>query len=214
MFNINFQNVILMLFYTFSPLSDLLCTANIITGEGEEMEEEDRKESSAGKTKVMWCQVSKDQAEDSGVHPCGVCRKGVGDNSISCVEVGGISGRLKRNVDFQCRRSMEGNHVQSVWVKEVVIGHNVKLECFLKFCYLGESLGAGGSAEASRARVRCAWAKFKELSIILAARGASYHKMGKIYRTCVHSVLTYGTETWMMKAENPNTAENWHSVHP
>ena len=26
------------------------------------------------------------QAEDSGEHPCGVCRKGVGDNSIFCVE--------------------------------------------------------------------------------------------------------------------------------
>ena len=24
--------------------------------------------------------------EDSGNHPCGVCRKGVGDNSIRCVE--------------------------------------------------------------------------------------------------------------------------------
>ena len=27
------------------------------------------------------------QAEDSGEHPCGVCRKGVGDNSIFCVGV-------------------------------------------------------------------------------------------------------------------------------
>ena len=40
----------------------------------------------AGKTKVMWCQVSKGQVEDSGEHPCGVCRKGVDDNSILCVE--------------------------------------------------------------------------------------------------------------------------------
>ena len=29
----------------------------------------------AGKTQIMWCQVSlKGQVEDSGVHPCGVCR--------------------------------------------------------------------------------------------------------------------------------------------
>ena len=35
-------------------------------------------------------------------------------------------------------------------------------------------LGAGGGVEeAARARVRCAWAKFKELSPILTARGAS-----------------------------------------
>ena len=40
----------------------------------------------AGKTKVVWCQVSKGQVEDSGEHPCGVCRKGVGNNSILSVE--------------------------------------------------------------------------------------------------------------------------------
>ena len=40
----------------------------------------------AGNTKIMWCKVSMAQAEDSGEHPCGVCRKGVGDNSILCVE--------------------------------------------------------------------------------------------------------------------------------
>ena len=36
--------------------------------------------------------------------------------------------------------------------------------------------------EAARARVRCAWAKFKELSLILTARGASYCIKGKIYK--------------------------------
>ena len=39
----------------------------------------------AGKIKVMQCRVSGVQSEDSGKHPCGVCRKGVGDNSIQCV---------------------------------------------------------------------------------------------------------------------------------
>ena len=39
----------------------------------------------AGKTKVMQCRVSRFQSEDSGEYPCGVCRKGVGDNSIRCV---------------------------------------------------------------------------------------------------------------------------------
>ena len=41
-----------------------------------------------------------------------------------------------------------------------------------KFCYLGDTLGSGGGVvEAARARVRCAWAKFKELSPILTVRG-------------------------------------------
>ena len=46
---------------------------------------------------------------------------------------------------------------QSVLLKEVVIELNVKLECVPKFCYLGDTLGAGeGVEEAARARVRCA----------------------------------------------------------
>ena len=39
-----------------------------------------------GKTKVIQCRVSRFQNEDSGKYPCGVCRKGVGDNSIRCAE--------------------------------------------------------------------------------------------------------------------------------
>ena len=72
-----------------------------------------------------------------------------------------------------------------------------------KFSYLGDTLGSGGGVvEAARARVRCAWAKFKELSPILTVRGASYRIKGRIYGACVQSVLIYGTETWAMKADD------------
>ena len=89
------------------------------------------------------CQVSKGQLEDSGAQPYGVCRKGV-SNSILCVEClrwvhkrcSGISGKLKSNVDFHYRRCLEGNHVQSVMLKEVVIEPNVKLECVPKLHYI------------------------------------------------------------------------------
>ena len=47
--------------------------------------------------------------------------------------------------------------------------------------------------EAARARVRSAWAKFKELSSILTVCGALYHLKGKIYRTCVQSVLIFAS---------------------
>ena len=79
------------------------------------------------------------KAEDSGEHPCGVCRKGVGSNSIFCVEChrwvhkrcSGISGKLKSNAVDHCRRCLEGENgiFQSVLMKEVVIDPNVKLEC-------------------------------------------------------------------------------------
>ena len=61
--------------------------------------------------------------------------------------------------------------------------------------------------EAARARVRCAWAKFKELSPILTVRGASYRIKGRIYSACVQSVLIYGTETWAMKADDLRSLE-------
>ena len=65
---------------------------------------------------------------------------------------------------------------------EVEIEPNMKLECVPKFCYTGNTLGAGGGAdEAARARLRCAWAEFKELSPILTACGASFHIKGKIF---------------------------------
>ena len=84
----------------------------------------------------------------------------------------------------------------------------MKLECVPKFCYLGNTLGAGGGVEeAARARVRCAWVKFKELSPILTARGASYRIKRKIYKACVQSVLKYGTETWAMKKANLQSLE-------
>ena len=77
-----------------------------------------------------------------------------------------------------------------------------------KFCYLGDTLGSGGDVvEAARARVRCAWAKFKELSPGLTVRGASYRIKGRIYSACVQSVLIYGTETWAVKAENLRSLE-------
>ena len=91
----------------------------------------------------------------------------------------------------------------TVLQREVEIEPNVKLECVPKFCYLGDTLGAGGGTnETARARVRCDWAKFKKLSSILAVRGTSYHMKGEIFRACVQSVLTYGTRQWAMTAEN------------
>ena len=38
-----------------------------------------------GKTKVMRCQVDAGQVVKTGKYPCGVCRKGVGSNSILCM---------------------------------------------------------------------------------------------------------------------------------
>ena len=58
----------------------------------------------------------------------------------------------------------------------------------------------GGVGQAVVARVRAAWMKFRQLSGILCMRGASLKMKGFVYKACVRSMLTYGEETWAMKA--------------
>src|SRR3989442_5785942 len=88
-------------------------------------------------------------------------------------------------------------------VKQFVLGAREELEVVDKFCYLGDVIGKGGCAEeASRARVRCAWGKFRDLRRLSTARGASLRVKGKIYRACVQRMLVYGSETWPMKVDD------------
>ena len=92
-----------------------------------------------GKTKVMRCQVRIGQAEDSGKYPCGVCKQGVGDNSIKCVachkwvhkRCSGISGRLGYVADFRCRRCLDGDSAQ---VRSVVKWGRVRARCECGVC--------------------------------------------------------------------------------
>ena len=67
------------------------------------------------KTKVMRCRVGDGLVKEGGKDSCGVCRKGVGVNSIQCVgcqkwvhkKCSGIKGRLKQDPQFKCARCME-----------------------------------------------------------------------------------------------------------
>ena len=82
-------------------------------------------------------------------------------------------------------------------IRQLVLGEREKLEIVDKFGYMDDVIGKGGGAEeASRARVRCAWGKFRDLRMLLTVRGASLRLKGKIYRACVQRVLVYGSETW------------------
>jgi len=111
-------------------------------------------------------------------------------------------GSLTRVRNFVCSTCSGGGLSSAPEKKELCLGDG-KLECVSKFCYLGDMIaGSGGAEEASIARVRCAWAKFRELSGILTRRGASLKLKGKIYRACVQSVLVYGSDTWAAKGED------------
>ena len=69
----------------------------------------------------------------------------------------GIVGKLKDG-DFTCPTCIHGTPGGPVR-SELLLGQDGALEIVNKFCYLGDMLAAGGGAEeASRTRVRCAWA--------------------------------------------------------
>ena len=168
------------------------------------------------KSKVMCCKVRAGQAENSGRWPCAVCKAGVGSNSINCTackqwvhkKCSGLTGSLNV-VGFECSRCIYGDAREAAEArKEMEIDGDGNVECVGKFCYLGDMIGSGGGAEeASRARVRCAWAKFRELSPLLTARGASLKVKGKLYSMYVQCVMMYGSETWAMKVEDMQRLE-------
>ena len=88
----------------------------------------------------------------------------------------GIVERLKHDMDCHCKRCTGVLRDQEVDEKEIVIHAYTgdKIGCVDKFRYLGDVLGKGGGAEeASRNRVRCAWAKFNELTPFLNFKGPS-----------------------------------------
>ena len=104
-----------------------------------------------------------------------------------------MSGSSRVVVDFKCIRCAEGTGREETML-EMEVEHVGKLESVSKFCYLGDMIGSGGGAEeASRARVQCAWGKFRELAPILTSRGASLKVKGKVYSACVQCVMTYGS---------------------
>ena len=65
-----------------------------------------------GKTKIMISGKNLHFLRDSGKHSCGVCRKGVGSNSILCYgcqlwihkKCSGIKGKLTADLSCKCKR--------------------------------------------------------------------------------------------------------------
>ena len=100
----------------------------------------------------------------------------------------GVKGRLKADSNYQCLKcQVKGKTTIEAGVgkkENLLLWSDTSVDCVEEFCYLGDMLSSGGGAgEASRMRIRCAWKKFRELSPILTARGASLTLKGKIYST-------------------------------
>ena len=157
------------------------------------------------KTKLMISGPELDLLRDSGKYPCAVCRKGVGCNSIYCTgcahwvhkRCSGIKGTLANRTDFQCKRCkgiarpIDGRPTTSISVEES------ELEVVYEFCYLRDMIDAGGGCErASIAKTKVAWGKFKQLLSLLTSRALPLNIRGKVYKSCVRSVMLRGSETW------------------
>ena len=167
-----------------------------------------------GKTKIMESGINLDVLKKSGKYPCGVCQSGVGSsNAIFCggckrwvhKKCSGIKGPLRPDPEFRCARCLgTAQAIDEREISEVEVG-NEKLEVVPEFCYLGDMLSAGGGCElAAITRCKCAWGKFRKLLPILTNRHLPLLTRGKVYSSCVRSVMLHVAETWAMKVDTLN----------
>ena len=143
-----------------------------------------------------------------GKYPCGVCKKGVGANSILCTccqkwihkKCSGITGRLREIPLFKCSFCLTPPLQEDI-SPNIRLG-GAEYDSVKQFCYLGDMITASRTV-----RVRCGWKKIRELLPLLTSRALSLVIKVKIYSACVRSVILYGAETWPVKADDLNRLE-------
>ena len=163
------------------------------------------------KTKIMYSGRNMNSLKDSGRWPCGVCRSGVGANSIFCEgclhwvhkHCTHIQGKLREDPSFRCDRCLgvarpiDGRPIDSVSVDDE------KVDVVDTFCYLGDTVCAGGGCSTSIVtRCKSAWAKFRELLPILTCSSISLQTRGRVYTACVRSVLQHASECWALRKQD------------
>jgi len=125
--------------------------------------------------------------------PCGVCGRGVSNNSTqftSCQKLvhrkcSAIkSSMYKVTKTCICRGDMIP--VTSTGCTGVDIGVNANLELADKFCYLGDMLSVAGDADAAvENRIHIGWNKFRQLVPLLTNIDISLKVRGRLYSGCV-----------------------------
>ena len=167
------------------------------------------------KTKSLICKPDKTISQVvKSRYPCGVCRKGVGRNSIFCSSCQqwihhrctNLS-NLRPDPHFKCRRC-DGQVVTEDSLSSAVNIGDEALEAVESFCYLGDVMDCtGGCFGATTARIKAAWKTFRELLPVLTSRSINLRRRGYIYRAGVRSVLLYASETWAMRVEDLHRLE-------
>ena len=163
------------------------------------------------KTKILVSAHNAPKSVDGSKFPCGVCNKGVGINSIKCLACGfwvhkrcsNIKGPLKPDTDFKCKKCRGEVSNASIPDSKPVVINGEEIEKVSSFCYLGDFVGQrGGCFDATTARIRSAWKKFRDLLPNLTCLGLLLKSRGYAYNACVHSVLLYASETWAATQED------------
>ena len=152
-----------------------------------------------GKTKIMVSGVNLQTLKDSGEYPCSVCRKGVGSNSIYCAgcshwvhkKCSGVTGSLKSNPDYRCSRCKgTARPIDGRPHNEWLLMQDKKLDVVDSFCYLGDTIGAGGGCDLSViTRIRSAWCKLRELLPILTSCPFIHHTWANIQHVYPHCLV-------------------------
>ena len=122
------------------------------------------------KTKILVSNPLAERPVDPSKYPCGVRKKGVGNNSIFCHHCksyiyhrcSNIRGCVRPDPNFECQKCcQERKMTPASQVKHVNIG-NEKLEVVRSFCYLGDVTSKSGSCHsATTSHIKSAWKKFQ-----------------------------------------------------
>ncbi|XP_057312826.1 uncharacterized protein LOC130654290 isoform X2 [Hydractinia symbiolongicarpus] len=158
------------------------------------------------KSKVMISSIAAKCGLLVGKWPCGVCRKGVGSNSIFCQtckhwvhkKCSSISGRLRAGIQFVCKRC-KGEIIENEVFPALMMYNSGLLEIVKNF--------EGGVGRSVTCRIGSAWKKFRELLPLLTSRVLSIEVKGRLYEACVRSVMLYGSETSAVKQEDLDRLE-------
>ena len=89
-----------------------------------------------------------------------------------------------------------------------------KLEVLEFFVYLGDGISPNGGCEVSTiARICSAWGNFRELLPLLTNQAIPLKIRGKVYNSCICSVILYGSECWALTtAYVQRLQQNEHAV--
>ena len=112
---------------------------------------------------------------------------------------------MRPDPDFRCAHCLgKARPIDGRLVKEDQV-NDEKVEAVPEFCYLGDMLYAGGGCElAAVTGCKLAWGKFRQLLPLLTNRNLPLLTRGRVYSTCVRSVMLHAAETWAMTVSTLN----------